>query len=155
MKMIVSAGLGLACALVAGSLPAAAQDASLEPNFGTADLSAGFQPDPYVVDLVAGGDIDASRLGGGCVGRITRQPDYRINYTAGSGLQLTIRVRSQEDTTLVVNGPAGRWLCNDDAGNGINPGVVYRSPQSGSYDIWVGTFSDTPADAQLRITELE
>ena len=156
MKFYAVSGLAaIAGALAMGPAPAVAQDASLEPNFGSVSLSAGFEPDPYVVDLVAGGDIDASRLGNGCVGKITRQPDFRLQYEATSGLQLTIRVRSREDTTLVVNGPTGRWLCNDDAGNGINPGVVYRTPQSGVYDIWVGTFGDEPAEGQLRITELE
>lgn len=158
MTMKHASGLAvcaLAGAVLAGAGPAGAQNTSLEPNFGSATLSAGFEPDPHVMNLVAGGDIDASGLADGCVGHISDAPDYRITYTASAGLKLTIRVRSAEDTTLVVNGPAGRWLCNDDAGNGINPGVVYRTPASGVYDIWVGTFGETPAEAQLRITELE
>ena len=45
--------------------------------------------------------------------------------------------------------------CNDDTGGSLNPGVTYRTPASGQYDVWVGVFgSDTPT-ARLRITEME
>jgi hypothetical protein len=82
-------------------------------------------------------------------------PDYRVNYTPASGLALTFRVNSSADTTLVISGPDRRWSCNDDTGGSLNPGVTYRTPQSGQYDVWVGVFgSDTPT-AQLRITEME
>lgn len=154
MKIIVSSA-ALAAVLMLGAAGAAtAQDSSLTPNFGTATLRAGFQPDPHVVELRAGGDQDASRING-CAGMVSRAPDYRVNYTAGSGLALTFRVNSSADTTLVINGPDGRWSCNDDTGGSLNPGIVYRSPASGQYDVWVGVFgSDTPT-ARLRITEME
>ncbi|CAN5212809.1 peptidase S1 [soil metagenome] len=161
MKTGLSVRLGAAvaaCAMLAGTAPATAQDASLRPNFGSVNLRAGFTPDPMVVRMTAGGDInsnDASSLGGECVGMITDAPDYRINYTAAPGVKLTIRIRSQSDTTLVVNGPNGNWYCNDDIGSSTNPGVVYRTPQSGVYDVWVGTYGSDPAPAEIRITELE
>lgn len=145
----------LAAILILGAAgPAMAQDASLTPNFGTATLRAGFEPDPHVVNLRAGGDQDAARING-CAGMVSRAPDYRVNYTPASGLALTFRVSSSADTTLVINGPDGRWSCNDDTGGSLNPGVSYRTPQGGQYDVWVGVFgSDTPT-AQLRITEME
>ncbi|MDB5422009.1 MAG: peptidase protein [Brevundimonas sp.] len=158
-KIYTRLGAGaLALAVMASGLPALAQDASLRPNFGSVNLRAGFTPDPMVVRITAGGDRDsndASSLGGQCVGMITDAPDYRINYTAEAGVKLTIRVRSNADTTLVVNGPNGNWYCNDDIGSSTNPGVVYRTPQSGVYDVWVGTYGETPAPAEIRITELE
>ncbi len=160
MKTVVSMRLGAmvaACATLVGG-PVLAQDASLDPNFGSVDLRAGFTPDPMVVRITAGGTInvnDASSLGGQCVGMITDAPDYRIAYTAQPGVQLTIRIRSQADTTLVVNGPNGNWYCNDDIGSSTNPGVVYRTPQSGVYDVWVGTYGTDPAPAEIRITEME
>ena len=160
MKTVFSTSLGVAAitgALLA-SAPALAQDASLDPNFGAVNLRAGFTPDPMVVQMVAGGDVnvnDASSLGGQCVGMITDAPDYRIAYTAQPGVKLTIRIRSQADTTLVVNGPDGQWYCNDDLGTSTNPGVVYRTPRSGVYDIWVGTYGTDPAPAEIRITEME
>ena len=160
MKTGISMRLGaavLACVVLTGA-PAMAQDASLQPNFGSVNLRAGFEPDPMVVRMTAGGDInsnDASSLGSECVGMITSAPDYRINYTSEPGVKLTIRIRSQADTTLVVNGPDGGWYCNDDLGSSTNPGVVYRTPRSGVYDVWVGTYDTNPAAAEIRITELE
>ena len=160
MKTAFSMRLGAAvaaCGLLVGG-PVIAQDASLDPNFGSVNLRAGFTPDPMVVRMVAGGNInsnDASSLGGQCVGMITDAPDYRIAYTAQPGVQLTIRIQSQADTTLVVNGPNGAWYCNDDIGSSTNPGVVYRQPQSGVYDIWVGTYGTDPAPAEISITEME
>ena len=53
MKNIAfSAALAAALVLSAANA-AAAQDPSLGPNFGTATLRAGFQPDPHVVEVRA------------------------------------------------------------------------------------------------------
>jgi hypothetical protein len=142
-------------AVVAAAGSVAAQDASLTPNFGETTLRAGFTPDPHDVQMVAGGDIDASSLGSSCVGMITDAPDYRVHYTAESGVKLTFRASASDDVTLVINGPDGRFSCNDDAGSSTNAGIVYRTPRSGQYDVWVGTFGKEPTDTRLRITELE
>jgi hypothetical protein len=47
------------------------------------------------------------------------------------------------DTTLVINDPNGRWICNDDFGEstGTNPGISFSTPDDGKYDIWVGVYS--------------
>ncbi|MEQ9662889.1 MAG: hypothetical protein RLN87_10110 [Parasphingopyxis sp.] len=137
------------------AVPAAAQDYSLDPAYGTVDLEVGFLPDPHRVDLQSGGTIDAGEaIGGECIGFIADAPDFRLNYTAGD-LPLFIRSQSEEDTTLVVNGPDGNWSCNDDGPAGLDPEVVFTSPASGQYDIWVGTFGE-PANyaAQLQISEI-
>lgn len=131
---------------------AVAQDMSANPTFGQVRLSEGFPNDPYSVELVAGGEIDASRLGNGCVGRIARAPDYRLTYQTSGNLPLTIVAVSQGDTTLVINDPNGNWRCDDDSGGDLNPGVMFRNPQSGVYDIWVGTISG-PVAATLGFTE--
>jgi hypothetical protein len=133
--------------------PAFAQDASLEPNFGSHSLTAGFEPDPYTMDIIAGGDRDASNLGAGCVGKISEAPDFRLTYEAGD-YPLAFRTLSNQDTTLVINGPDGRWSCDDDSWGDGDAEVSYGSPQSGVYDIWVGTYGDEPAEAQLLVTEV-
>jgi len=148
-------GAALLAAVLATGAPALAQDASLDPVFGSVDLTAGFQPDPRSIDIVAGGTEDASKLGGACVGMVGDAPDYRLNYTAG-GLPLNIWVYSDVDTTLVVNGPDSRWACNDDGagGNGVNPGLRWANPKSGVYDIWIGRFgTGDGAQARLVFTE--
>lgn len=146
--------LALACVLTAASAaaPALAQDASQTANFGEVSLSAGFTPDPHSVPMVAGGGIDASRLGNGCVGKISNAPDYQVTYTAG-GLPLVFRTRSGEDTTLVINAPNGSWRCDDDSYGDGDAEVRFNNPQSGVYDVWVGTYGSEPASATLLITE--
>jgi len=129
-----------------------APDSSLTANFGEIRLDSGFTPDPYRIDLVAGGTYDASNLGGYCVGKISAAPDLQVTYDS-SFLPLVIRTRSRSDTTLVVNGPDGRWYCDDDTGGNSDAEVRFNSPQSGVYDIWVGTYGDDTASTTLSITE--
>jgi hypothetical protein len=124
---------------------ASAQDYSLSPNFGTYDLSAGFMPDPAELEIIAGGNINASSIG--CTGMITNAPDARLNWSGG---EITIGARSEYDTTLVVNAPDGEWYCVDDV-NGLDPELTFNG--SGQYDIWVGTFWDEPVAAVLYATE--
>jgi serine protease Do/protease YdgD len=140
-------------AMVAG--PVVAQNFSRNPSFGTLNLNANFMPDPQVVNVTAGGNIPAERLGGSsCVGTIADAPDVRVNYRAGQGLPLYISVRSNADTTLVINLPNGRWICNDDF-DGLNPGIVMNQPMSGQYDIWIGHYDrGRRVPAQLLISEI-
>ncbi|MGD9739072.1 MAG: hypothetical protein AB7U48_06710, partial [Bauldia sp.] len=137
-------------------------DPALDPNFGEVTLTAGFSPDPHIVELTPGGDIAATeavpRLDGEdplCRGYVTEAPDYRLQYTAGAW-PLIISVLSETDTTLVINGPDGTWYCDDDSGDGLNPLVEFDAPAAGQYDIWVGTYSQGAAvgAATLRISEI-
>ncbi len=114
--------IGAAVLLALGAGGVAAQNYNLRPSFGTANLRFNFAPDPFVVNVTAGGTIPAERIGGpGCVGSIAQAPDVRLNYQAGGGLPLWIGARSNADVTLVINLPNGRWICNDDF-QGTNPG---------------------------------
>ena len=146
-----------ASVLLAAAVPASApaQDFNATPNYGTINLRTGFQPDPNVVRVQSGGNLDASRLDSTCAGFITSAPDVRLVYEAGT-LPLIISVASSSDTTLVVNGPDGRWYCDDDGGvNGLNPAVRFSHPASGRYEIWVGTYGHAALqDARLAISEL-
>ncbi|MDF1768045.1 peptidase S1 [Maricaulis sp.] len=150
IKTILAAGI--AAASFAGV--AAAQDWSLQPTFGTVNLNSGFQPDPYTTSITAGGTIQASNLSPSCAGMIANAPDFRLNFNAGS-LPLYISAYSNADTTLVINGPDGSWYCNDDT-NGLNPSVAWGSPDSGQYDIWIGTYGTNSdlASSTLHISEL-
>jgi hypothetical protein len=147
--------LAAVAALVAGAGPATAQDMNADPNFGTVNLRSGFTPDPRVVSVQSGGDIDAETIDPSCRGFISNAPDLRLYYDAGS-LPLIISVASSADTTLVINGPDGRWYCDDDGGAyGLNPMVRFDDPGSGRYEIWVGTYGSTAnARARVHISEL-
>lgn len=131
-----------------------APDPSARANYGEEYLESGFDDDPYTVQVTSGGEIDASSLGGECVGMISRAPDFQLTYDAGS-LPLTFGVSSYQDATLVINGPDGSWYCDDDSGGGTDPEVSFYRPQSGVYDVWVGAFDGDGGDAELFITELQ
>ena len=141
---------------VAAAGTAIAQNVSLNPNYGTVNLTAGFAPDPNVINVRSGGSLNAETLSPTCKGFISNAPDVRLNYTAGTSLPLIISANASADTTLVVNGPNGSWYCDDDSGEqGMNPMVRFATPASGQYDIWIGTYaSATLQPAQLHISEL-
>jgi hypothetical protein len=153
MTRFLVASAAIATALIGA---AAAQDFRQNPTYGTANLSAGFTPDPYVVNVQSGGSIDVgSTIGGSCRGFVANAPDVRLNYSSGS-FPLIISVAASADTTLVVNAPDGRWYCDDDSGvSGLNPMVRFNSPASGQYDIWIGTYGNASLQpAQLAISEV-
>ena len=147
----------LAALAVLAFLPASlvAQNVAATPTYGTVSLSAGFTPDPQIRSVTAGGNNYTTLAG--CNAYIhAAAPDIDLNYRAGS-YPLTIEARSGMDVTLLVNAPDGSWYCNDDGGNGTDALLTFGSPQSGQYNIWVGTYraqSGTLPEAQLYITEL-
>lgn len=148
--VFVASAIAAALMAAAAASTAAAQDPAAAATSGGMRASAGFTPDPIQVRIYSGGSIDASRLGGACVGMIASAPDYEFTYTAGS-FPLSFGVVSDRDTSLVINGPDGRWYCNDDA-EGLNPILTWGRPSSGSYDIWVGAVGQA-ASATLLISE--
>ena len=148
---ILAAG---AAALAVTASAAVAQNYSLDPTYGTASLNAGFTPDPFVVNVQAGGERQASNVSSSCRGMIANRPDVRLNYNSGN-FPLIISVNASADTTLVINGPNGEWYCDDDGGEGFNPSIRLNSPRSGQYDIWVGTYSSGSLQpSQLHISEI-
>lgn len=137
-------------------VPSAAQDWTAAPSYGSVSLTTGFTPDPYYVSLQSGGPINSAQtLGGACRGFIANAPDFDLYFTAGSSLPLAISATSGSDITLVVHAPDGRWYCDDDSGDGLDPSLVFTNPQSGLYDIWVGTYANASLqNATLAISEL-
>ena len=135
---------------------AVAQDVRMDPNYGSTDLSAGFLPDPQLVEVAIGGELDAGNADSSCYGYISDAPDYRLDYQA-AGWGLGIYTSSELDTTILINTPDGEWVCNDDNYNlaNLNAGYYFDDPQSGEYNIWVGAYfeEDVFGDAVLAITE--
>lgn len=154
---LLGLGIGLGCLKAGAVIAQALPNWDAPARYGEIDLMNGFTPDPYTVDVVAGGDTNASNLGlgSGCTGFIaTDQPDFRVYYEAGS-YSLSFLVESAVDTTLVINGPNAQWYCNDDF-EGTNPMVMFDYPESGQYDIWIGRYgSSSTSDAMLYITEYD
>jgi hypothetical protein len=147
-------GLGLVAVLAClCTSRAEAQNVNLNPTFGTVNLRTGFLPDPFVKNLVAGGNIQTNL--GGVNAWVANAPDFRVNYTAGT-LPLTFYVSSPGDTTLLINLPDGTWVANDDGAGNLNPQITLPNAQSGQYDIWVGSFNQgANPQARLFVTELK
>jgi hypothetical protein len=134
----------------------ALQIGSATPNFGTINMGPGFQPDPTSVNVTSGGAIDARQLGigPGCIGWVTRQPDWVVNFSGTTG-NLRFFVTGNTDTTLIVNAANGQWACNDDSFSTTSPTVDIPGAGPGHYDVWVGSYSQgNPAQAMLHVTEL-
>ncbi|MCS7045616.1 MAG: caspase family protein [Gemmataceae bacterium] len=139
--------------IAVGVGPAAAQpDPNLRPTYGSVKLRAGFLPDPFTKDVVAGGNLRTNL--GGVNAFVAKAPDFSLYYEKGQ-FPLIFYVQSVADTTLLINLPNGTWVADDDSGGGLNPLVRIANPQSGRYDIFVGTFGKNPAPATLFISELD
>ena len=141
---------------------APAQDGTLDPTFGSIELESGFWPDPYIIEMLAGGSIDLELTTDKTLrainpyGFVADAPDLDLYFEATGGLPLIIRVEGfGEDTVLLINDPEGNWHFNDDY-NDYDPKITFMRPVSGLYSIWVGTFWDGDyLDVDLVITELD
>lgn len=123
-----------------------------DPNYGTVRLLAGFLPDPYEVNLTSGGVINVNYLGTPCAGFATEAPDYNLVWSGNADF-LRIYFDSNDDTTLVINDPNGSWYCNDDF-NGLDPQISFANPVAGTYNIWVGSYSNNEfITGELNISE--
>jgi hypothetical protein len=129
---------------------ATAQNVDLEPAYGSVTVKAGSLSGPFAKQVMAGGEIRTNL--GGVKAWIAEAPDFKLYYTAGKG-PLTISVDSRADTTLLINLPDGTWIADDDSGGDRNPLIRLREPQSGRYDIYVGTFNRGAARATLFIAD--
>jgi hypothetical protein len=130
-----------------------APDINLPPTYGTINLKAGFLPDPATKVVTAGGGIKTNL--GGVNAYVAKAPDVKLFYTKGN-FALTFHVKSEKDTTLLINLPNGTWVANDDGAGFPNPQIKLAQPLSGRYDIYVGTFSpQLIPGATLYITELK
>lgn len=158
MQKTLLTGVALLALLSASTVAAQSKtqggvDASERATYGEIVLNSGFNDDPYTVSLTSGGSIDAGDVSDGCVGMVSRAPDFQLTYDAGS-LPLSFGTISDSDTTLLINGPDGRWSCDDDSGGDGDALITYSNPGSGVYDIWVGAYGGNSDSAQLFITEL-
>lgn len=146
------AAAAVAVPVLSAGAASACPDWQGAPYFGDIQLSAGFQPDPYVRNVTAGGTTRLENCGFNATGFVTTRPDFDL-YWSGSSAQLTIAIESAADAILLINAPDGSWHYNDDY-RGTSPAITFTNPQEGLYDIWIGSYDGSRRNpARLVFTE--
>jgi hypothetical protein len=142
-------------ATVAAAPAIACPNPAGQPYFGSIQLYAGFQPDPYVRNITAGGPNNLNGCGApGWAGYVTSRPDFDL-YWNGNSSQVTIAIESFADAILLVRSPDGLFTYNDDY-IGTNPAITFYNPTPGYYGIWIGSYDGSRRNpGRLIITEYD
>lgn len=152
MKALFAAAV--AATAIAGAVEAC-PNFNMTPTFGAIHLAAGFQPDPYVRNITAGGTQNISGCGGyGWLGWVPSRPDFSLMWTGSSG-RLSLLANTTTDAVMLVSAPDGRtWFYDDDSAGNLDPSITIMNPAQGRYDIWIGSIDGSQRNpGQLIITE--
>lgn len=93
-------------------------------------------------------------------GNIGAEPALILNYDnqgqTGTGRRLQIRMDDGNngrtcDSTIVMRDPNGQWWFNDDI-SGWNAGLQMGNAGSGTYAIWLGTYSGSECNARISFS---
>lgn len=144
MKARLVSGLALAGLMALGATALA------QANYQSFSLGANFLPDPQTGNGTTGGSVDASTISPACLGNVSASPDHQLTIT--SAVNLKIFVDSTVDSTLVITGPGGFVLCDDDSNGNLDP-QVNNIFQPGTYNIHVGHLGDTAGAYTITFTE--
>jgi hypothetical protein len=130
-------------------------DLSLGSNgvFGDRRLEAGFAP--IEQPAAGGGDLPIAGLdglGGECRGFVSLLPAY--SFSLAEAGDLLVFFEALQDSTLLVVGPAGELLCNDNSGSAnLNPLVSIVGGGAGRYVVYIGNhIPDDIVVGRLTIT---
>ena len=83
-----------------------------------------------IMQVQAGGPVEASRHGGDCRGHVGFAPHFRV--VLEDARPVRFMAQGNNDLTIVVRGPSGQWWCNDDS-DGLNPMVELSAATPGTY----------------------
>ncbi len=107
------------------------------------------------LDATAGGPLDLGEcedLPG--AGYISDAPSLSLAFTRDEPRDLRIRVRSDCDSTLLINDVNRNWHFDDDT-NTTDPEVWIENAPSGRLDIWVGSISNETCAAAVELETFE
>jgi hypothetical protein len=110
------------------------------PSYGTANLIPNQR---IMLQGVAGGGVSLSAVDGSCRGYAQPTPSHVLMVPPGAAM-VRIGATSGIDTTLMVQMPDGRIVCDDDGGDGLNP-LLEVPAVPGQMRVWVGSYSSSNA----------
>jgi hypothetical protein len=124
-------------------------DIAQPPAQAAADLPDLFEPDPFIIPVVAGGAVDVPALNPeldartGCEGYMDAAPDLTLSLTAQQALLRLFFLPDDGagDATLIMRTPDGRWFCNDDSYDSVHPTLNLVGATPGVYQIWIGNYN--------------
>ena len=120
-------------------------DTALDPTapaeVDNVPLPRQFAPDPYPVELVAGGSVDVPAAVSAlyCTGYAAAEPDARFEWEGIGFLRFFFLPDQGGDTALVVHAPDGSWWCIDDTYGTLDPSLDFLNSNPGEYAVWVST----------------
>jgi len=95
-------------------------------------------------------ELDSRTLAPDCRGWVGVAPDLVVLTTIPRAMAITTSSRS--DLTLIVRGPDGSFVCDDDSGEQNSP-RVHRNWNGGAHQVWVGSIHRDRAPYQLIVSE--
>ncbi len=120
------------------------------PAFGVHTVLDG---DTFALEIDLAGEMPVATWRPECAGAIDpSRPDTILVLPDGVD-ELALRVRSDEDTTLVIVGPDLETWCDDDT-YGLDPAVVIAPAAAGDYAVWVGVYGGGGGTATLELGDL-
>ena len=120
----------------------------IRPGAAAAEVSLNGDIFGTTESVMAGGRVLNPVRGGACQGFVSERPTLSV-FSGLPALRIEAASDTGEDLTMVVRGPAGAWVCSDDA-VGSAPAVEVRDG-AGEYSVWVGTFSRRAAQSPATV----
>lgn len=122
----------------------------------TLSFGPGFEPDPYVENVVgfaADVELDISAYVEGCIGFIAEEPDF-VLILEDDFPYLSLLIDSPLETSIVLYSQEfDEWYCDATSGD-FNP-LIDGSWAAGTYEVYVGLLESAVFDYDLYISEFE
>ena len=112
-----------------------------------ADVTLGPTADPVRWTTAVTPTVDTHR----CNGHVSPLPQVLVR--TATPRVVTIRAHGEFDTTLLIRDPTGRFVCDDDSGDGNDARIDAMLP-AGATAVWVGSINDqAPSSEAMLVVE--